>query len=128
MKKILPVAALCGIFFIGCGGAQEPAAEAPAEGGAASELVSGYDLANGKEIYEANCASCHDEGALSSPKTGEVSEWTARIDQGMETLIQKSIDGYIAEGNMPAKGGNDALTNEEVANAVAYMVDESVAK
>lgn len=126
MKKILPVAALCGIFFIGCGGAQEPAAEAPAEG--ASELVSGYDLANGKKIYEADCAGCHDEGSLNSPKTGEVSEWTARIDQGMETLIQKSIDGYVAEGNMPAKGGNDALTDEEVANAVAYMVDESVAK
>ncbi|MCG8343485.1 MAG: c-type cytochrome [Chlorobiales bacterium] len=129
MKKILPVAALCSIFFIGCGGgAEKPAAKAPAEGGAASELVSGYDLANGKEVYDANCASCHDEGVLKSPKTGEVSAWTARIDQGMDTLIQKSIDGYVAEGNMPAKGGNDALTDEEVANAVAYMVNESVAK
>ncbi len=128
MKKILPVAALCSIFFIGCGGAQEPAAEAPAEGGAANELVSGYDLANGKEIYEANCASCHAEGVLSSPKTGDASAWSARIEQGMDTLIKKSIEGYVAEGSMPARGGNDALTDDEVANSVAYMVDESVAK
>ena len=128
MKKILPVAALCSLFFIGCGGAQEPAAEAPAEGGAASELVSGYDLAKGKEIYMADCASCHDEGSLNSPKTGDAAGWTARIEQGMETLIQKSIDGYNDVGYMPPKGGNDALTDEEVADAVAYMVNESVAK
>ncbi len=126
MKKILPVAAICSIFFIGCGGAQEPAAEAPAEGGAANELVSGYDLANGQEIYDTNCAGCHAEGVLNAPKTGEVEAWTARIEQGMETLIQKSIDGYTAEGNMPARGGNDALTDEEVANSVAYMVKESM--
>ena len=124
MKKILPVAALCSVFFIGCGGAQEPAAE----GGAESTLVSGYDLANGKEIYENNCGGCHDEGVLNSPKTGDVAGWTVRIEQGMETLIQKSIDGYTDEGNMPAKGGNDALTDEEIANSVAYMVNESVAK
>ena len=128
MKKILPVAALCSIFFIGCGGAQEPAADSSAEGVAESALASQYDLANGKEIYDANCAGCHDEGVLSSPKTGDIEEWKARIDLGMETLIQKSIDGYTAEGNMPARGGNDALTDEEVANSVAYMVDESMAK
>ncbi len=124
MKRILPVAALCSIFFIGCGGAEQPAAES----NAASELVSGYDLANGKEIYEANCGGCHDEGLLNSPKTGDIEGWTARIEQGMDTMIKKSIDGYIDAGNMPAKGGNDALTDDEVANAVAYMVDESVAK
>ena len=128
MKKILSAAAICGLFFIGCGGAEKPAAESAAEGGAASELVSGYDLANGMEIYEANCAGCHAEGALSSPKTGDAEAWTARIEQGMETLISKSIEGYTAEGNMPAKGGNDALTDEEVANAVAYMVEQSAAK
>ncbi len=126
MKKILSVAALCSIFFIGCGGAEEPA-EKPAstEGEAVSELVSGYDLANGKEIYEVNCASCHDEGVLNSPKTGDAPAWTARIEQGMDTLVQKSIDGYTAEGTMPPRGGVDTLTDEEVGNAVAYMVNES---
>ncbi len=126
MKKILPVAALCGIFFIGCGGAQEPAAEAPAEGGAASELVSGYDLANGKEIYDLNCAGCHDNNL--GPKPGDISGWEARIAQGMDTMVKKSIEGFSGpDGMMPAKGGAE-LTDEEVGNAVAYMVNESVAK
>ena len=78
-----------------------------------------------KNIYEVNCASCHDEGVLNSPKTGDASAWTARIDQGMDTLVQKSIDGYTAEGNMPPRGGVETLTDEEVGNAVAYMVNES---
>ncbi len=129
MKKILPTTVLCGIFFIGCGGgAPEPAAEASSKGASESALASQYDLANGKEIYDANCAGCHDEGILGSPKTGDVNGWTVRIEQGMETLISKSIEGYTAEYSMPARGGNDALTDEEVANSVAYMVEESSAK
>ncbi len=126
MKKILPAVALCSAFFIGCGGAEQPAAEAPAEGGAASELVSGYDLANGQEVYEANCGSCHDNNL--GPKPGDVKAWEDRIAQGMDTIVKKSIEGFSGpDGMMPARGGAE-LTDDEVANAVAYMVNESVAR
>jgi len=144
MKRVLPIAALCSIFFIGCGGAEKPAAEAPAEETAteatteaAAEATeetaeaageSQHDLAKGKEIYDANCAACHAEGIMKAPKTGDAEAWAARIEQGMDTLVKKSIEGYNAEGMMPAKGGNPDLSDEEVANAVAYMVSESSAK
>ena len=37
-------------------------------------------------------------------------------------MIKKSIDGYTAAGNMPARGGNAELTDQQVSDAVAYMV------
>ncbi len=86
--------------------------------------IAKYDLANGESVYTASCAACHTSGILKSPKTGVQADWTARLEQGMDTLIKKSIDGYTDVGNMPAKGGNDALTDAEVANAVAYMVKQ----
>ena len=52
--------------------------------------------------------------------------WSARIAQGVDTLNEHAIDGYQGEvGYMPAKGGRADLSDEEVADAVAYMVAES---
>jgi len=122
----------------GCGGAEKPAAEeTAAETETATEAVtetsteaaaeSGYDLAAGKAVYDANCASCHAAGIMGAPKLGAADDWTARIEQGMETLIQKSIDGYTSEKGymMPARGGNPDLSDEDIVNSVAYMVEES---
>ncbi len=143
MKKFIPAAAFCALFVIGCGGAEKPAEESAAD--TATETVveetqtvveetapaaeAAHDLADGKAVYEANCMSCHDAGIMGAPKTGDIDAWTARIEQGMETLVSKSISGYTGEKfMMPAKGGNPDLTDQEVGNAVAYMVSESSAK
>jgi cytochrome c5 len=41
-------------------------------------------------------------------------------------MTKKSIAGFTGKaGAMPAKGGNASLTDEEVANAVAFMADKS---
>ena len=41
-------------------------------------------------------------------------------------MTKKSIDGFQGKaGAMPAKGGNASLTDEEIANTVAFMVDKS---
>lgn len=85
-----------------------------------------YDAAAGKAVYEANCSACHKMGIMGAPKTGDVANWAPRIAQGMPTLVKKSIDGYQGKkGMMPAKGGNTKLTDAEVGNAVAYMVEAS---
>ena len=50
----------------------------------------------------------------------------ARIAQGMDVLKEHAIKGYQGSaGYMPAKGGRTDLSDEEVANAVEYMVSES---
>jgi cytochrome c5 len=83
-------------------------------------------VAAGEEVYEANCAGCHDSGTAGAPKPGNKEDWKGRLELGVELLTKKSIEGYDGKtGSMPAKGGNAALTSEEVSNAVQYMVFKS---
>lgn len=83
-------------------------------------------IAAGEEIYERSCAGCHDSGTGGAPKPGKKEEWAPRIALGIDLLVRKSIDGYEGKkGAMPPKGGNEELSEQEVANAVLYMVERS---
>jgi cytochrome c5 len=80
---------------------------------------------SGEAVVTAVCAACHSSGALVSPKIGDKAAWGPRIAQGYETLIKHAIEGIRS---MPARGGNAELTDNEVANAIAYMANQSGAK
>jgi len=59
---------------------------------------------------------------MGAPKPGDKAAWKDRIAQGEDVMTKKSIDGFTGKaGMMPARGGNPDLTDEEVANAVAYL-------
>jgi cytochrome c5 len=75
----------------------------------------------GEAVVGAVCSACHAVGALGSPKIGDASAWGPRIKQGYETLISHALNGIR---QMPARGGNSDLTDNEVANAVAYMANK----
>lgn len=80
-------------------------------------------LIKGKEIYVAECALCHNHGEEQSPRLGKIMDWEERLKQSEETLIKKSIDGFIGnDGEMPARGGSDYLTDEEMTAAVKFMI------
>lgn len=80
---------------------------------------------SGDEVYSANCAACHDSGVAGAPKTGDTAAWSARIAQGKETLYNHAIQGYQGSaGFMPAKGGNAALSDDNVKAAVDYMISK----
>jgi len=98
----------------------------PAAAPSKTEVPADPKLAAGKTVYEASCAACHDAGMMGAPKPGDKAAWTPRIAQGLEVMVKKSLEGFQgATGAMPAKGGNASLTNEEITNAVAFMVDKS---
>ncbi len=81
---------------------------------------------HGKAIYNKSCAVCHDHGVAGAPTTGDKAMWEDRIVTGMETLVERAITGYTGEeGVMPPKGGNMSLSDEDVAAAVHYMVEQS---
>ncbi len=80
---------------------------------------------SGEEIVKASCAACHASGAMGAPKIGDKAAWGPRIAQGYETLVHHAIAGLRM---MPPKGGNAALSDEEIAKAVAFMADEAGAK
>jgi cytochrome c5 len=76
----------------------------------------------GEEVVKGVCSMCHAAGLMNSPKIGDKGQWQARIAQGYETLVKHAIEGIRS---MPARGGNPSLTDNEVANAVAYMANQS---
>lgn len=85
--------------------------------------LSGFDLAKGKQIYSNICIACHLAGMSSAaPKIGNRRDWAERINQGMETLFEHSLNGF---NDMPPRGGKPNLSNQEVKDAVAYMVSKS---
>jgi len=77
---------------------------------------------SGAEVVQAVCAMCHTAGLMNAPKIGDKDGWKPRIAQGYDTLISHAIDGIRS---MPARGGNSALTDGEVAGAVVNMANAS---
>lgn len=108
------------------GRAAMAAAKAEAAKKAASQVAYG-GTTDGKEIYDHLCHSCHTAGVAGAPKLGNKADWAPRIAQGIDTLIKHAIDGYTGpDGNvMPPKGGNPALTDEQVANTVKWIVAQA---
>lgn len=112
-----------GAVYAGATGAASQAAATAATAAAAAAQVAYGGTLDGSVIYQNLCAGCHTSGVGGAPKM-ESAAWAARIAQGAETLHRHAIEGYTgAAGVMPAKGGNPALTDEQVTSTVDWMVD-----
>lgn len=74
----------------------------------------------GEKTYNAACMACHAAGVAGAPKLGDKAVWAARLEKGMETLYANAINGVNA---MPAKGGNPALSDDDVKAAVDHMLE-----
>lgn len=79
-------------------------------------------LEDGKQLYQRYCAVCHEGNYQGAPKTGDKTVWQPLIQQGMETLILRTIHGYK---NMPARGSCATCNDAQIIAAVKYMVQES---
>jgi cytochrome c5 len=90
-----------------------PPAAAPALVAIASKAKSG------EEVYNGACVACHGAGIAGAPKTGDKTLWAPRIAQGVNVLYEHAIKGFKT---MPAKGGQVALSDDEVKAAVDYQV------
>jgi len=82
---------------------------------------------DGESVYNGVCVNCHGIAALAAmiPQAGDASVWGPRIEKGIDVLYGNAINGYTGElGMMPAKGGNPALSDDEVKNAVDYIINQ----
>lgn len=77
---------------------------------------------SGKEIVTASCASCHATGVVGAPKIGDQAGWEGRLANGLDSLLHNAINGLNA---MPARGGNAALSDDEVKRAIVSMLEDS---
>jgi cytochrome c5 len=74
---------------------------------------------SGDQVYTSACAACHGSGVLNAPKLGSAEDWAPRQAKGLDTLYDHAINGF---NTMPARGGNSALSDDEVKAAVDHML------
>lgn len=98
-------------------GGTPPRGAAPVAAVAAVKVEKG-----GEEIYKQVCAACHTTGALNAPKLGDKAGWSKLIAEGHDSLTKTAISGIR---QMPARGGNPALSDTEVRRAVAYLANSA---
>jgi cytochrome c5 len=120
-QRIEPVGA---VYAGDTGRAAMQAAQDAAKAAAASQVAYG-GTTDGKTIFGSLCHSCHETGAGGAPKISDTAAWAPRVAQGLDTLVKHAIDGFTGtSGIMPPKGGNPALTDEQIKATVSWMVDQ----
>ncbi|WP_341677236.1 c-type cytochrome [Niveibacterium sp. SC-1] len=97
---------------------------APAQTASADQAAAPTEGAkvDGKKVFDGVCTACHTAGVAGAPKVGDKAAWGPRLAQGADTLHKHAISGLNA---MPPKGGNTALSDDEVRAAVDYMVAQA---
>ena len=122
MKKSLYLfvllALMGGIFLAACGGGAPAATPTPAG-----------DVAAGKVAYDKTCVACHGPDAKGVTGLGKdltTSQFLKdNSDAEMITFVKTgrpASDPANTTGvDMPPKGGNPAMTDEDIQNIIAYL-------
>lgn len=76
-------------------------------------------VAAGLAAYQRACAHCHEEGVDGAPITGRAEDWAQRSRLWQAVLVEHAEKGYF---DMPAKGGDSALSDAEVQAAAEHML------
>jgi cytochrome c5 len=79
-----------------------------------------------EDIYSQTCAGCHNGGLkgwlTGAPATGDKEAWKILNEKGLEALTAASIQGF---DKMPAKGGCEECSDEQIRLTVEYMAAKS---
>jgi len=109
-QRIAPV----GAVRYGDEGAAALAQAQAVESAPAAEVV-----VDGAQVYGGLCKTCHDAGVAGAPVPGTDGMAARLTERGADGLVQNAINGLNA---MPPRGGNPALTDEQIQAAVEFML------
>jgi len=124
MKRTEARIAPAGAVYAGATGAAAQAAATAAAAAAAASQVAYGGTKDGAVIFGQLCTGCHTSGAGGAP-TLDQAHWGARLAQGKDTLYKHAIEGFHGSaGVMPPKGGNPALSDEQVRATVDWMLGQ----
>lgn len=99
--------------------------EGIAGAGAAPAATASSGPRDGETVFKGACFACHDTGAAGAPKRGDKAAWEPRIAQGIDTLKKHAIEGFTGKsGMMPPRGTCANCSDEEIENAIHYMIDK----
>jgi len=90
------------------------------EGGQSADAAPAHP---GETLYNSYCISCHASGMAGAPRVGDVQAWVARLEKGRDALVATTVQG-IPPG-MPPKGMCMSCTDEELGQAVDFMIERS---
>lgn len=89
----------------------------------------GGDVAVGQKLYGSNCSLCHGQGGVGKPALGA----DLRANEFIGGMTDEQVVAFLKEGrradhplnekgvDMPPKGGNPGLTDEDLRQIVAYL-------
>jgi cytochrome c5 len=83
-------------------------------------LPAGAQEKSGAEVYNSTCSQCHSDGKDGAPIFGNHKQWCKLVREGLNELVPTALVGIR---KMPARGGNPALSDGEVAGAVIHMAN-----
>ena len=84
----------------------------------------GERLQLGRQIWLDTCQVCHTSDIAGAPHVTDSAAWAPRLAKGKDVLYQHALEGFHGPlgTEMPPRGGNAQLTDEQVRAAVDYMV------
>ncbi|HEY7238587.1 MAG TPA: c-type cytochrome [Burkholderiales bacterium] len=80
---------------------------------------------SGEAIVKSTCSACHQAGVAGAPKIGDAQAWAPRLKDGLKGMLAIALKG---KGAMPPRGGDNSLTDDEVARAIVFMANQSGGK
>jgi cytochrome c5 len=75
---------------------------------------------SGEAVFKSTCIECHGTGKDNAPVFADKQAWKKLVQEGLNDLVPAALGGIR---KMPAKGGNAALSDMEVARGVVYMAN-----
>jgi mono/diheme cytochrome c family protein len=125
MKRLIPIMAVLAMLLVACGGGSDEGTTAT-DPPASSSLG---DAAAGEEVFASTCASCHGPDATGLEGLGPDLHNNVFVDG----LTDDELIAFIKAGrsvsdpanttgvDMPPKGGNPSLSDDDIADVAAYL-------
>lgn len=88
----------------------------------------GASLENGRAAYEMSCAVCHGAGGKGDiPGVPDFTKKGNSLSKSDQELFQNILNGYQSPGSfmeMPPKGGNQDLSEQDIRDIILYLREE----
>lgn len=81
-------------------------------------------LKQGRAIWLETCEACHAHDLAGAPLVSNKAAWAPRLAKGRDALYKSALGGLTGPKGtqMPPRGANDRLTDDQVKAAVEYMM------